>query len=155
MSRTSARLWLAAAVSLAPIGLVGHEATSLSPGTLITGGVLISPGYCNDAGYCTPGIYSSPAYYPGTSQLAPGVDRIRLCLLLAGLALLVCATQVRTLAILRVGQVGTAALVVATCLSASLHAVATLSCGLVALALVAPLVARRTGRVERASSTSR
>jgi hypothetical protein len=124
---TSARLWLAAVLCLAPMGLIWS--TSVTPGTTLFGDC----GY-SDGPYCTP-----DQYLPGSaSTTTVAQSPIRVFLVVAVLLLAVCAATPRTERTRRLARVATGALALAALLSASHGASRPLVCVLAALALAAP-----------------
>lgn len=129
MTSTSLRLWAAAFLCVLPLGFVWS-------GGVTSGYVLY--GDCNytDNYYCVPDQYVPGTAYHSLVSQAP----IRVFLVAAAAAFVICAARTRTAATLRVAHAGCASLVVAAALAAGQGAARVLICVVAALVLVAPRV---------------
>jgi hypothetical protein len=107
----------------------------VTPGFVLYGDCSYTDNY-----YCVP-----DQFVPGSTRLSfVSQAPIRVFLVAAALAFVVCAGQARTVATRAVARVGCAAVVGAIALAAGQGAVRVLACLLGALALVGPLVAVRS-----------
>lgn len=128
---TTLRLWVAAGLSVVPLGMLW----SFSPG-LQTAGTTIYGG-CDSDGFCTPDVYTPGIFLPGQTTTASQAP-IRVFLVGAFVALAYVAARTRTAATRRIARAGTVCLVVAALLAAGHHSPRALVCVLAALALSAP-----------------
>ena len=135
--RTPARLLFAAALCVLPLGFVWS-------GGVTSGYVLYGDcSYTSDY-YCVPDYYVPGTPYHSLVSQAP----IRVFLVLAAVAFVVCASHVRTEATRRLGRAGCASAAIAAALAAGNGSTRILLCLVAALALVVPLVGapRNSGR---------
>lgn len=126
---TPLRLWAAAVLCLVPMGFVwsGH----VTAGFYLFGDCSYTDDY-----YCVP-----DQYVPGSTKLSfVSQAPIRVFLVAAAVAFVICAARTRTLATRALARLGCVALTAGVALALAQGAVRVLACLLVALALVAPLV---------------
>ena len=135
---TAARLWLAALLSLVPLGLVW----SATAGFLTL--AYYNPGTCDYAEpgtYCTPESYTPGTYVPGTTlhgfSTAP-----RIFLVAAFVALLVCAVSTRTAGTLRLARTACGCLAAGAAFAIGYRSAGSAVALTAALALVLPVVRR-------------
>lgn len=132
---TSARLALAAALTVLPLGLVWSSTSGfLTTGIYLTGNC----GYV-DYVYCTPDSYIPGSYIPGGHVLGAQASA-RVFLVFAALVLGFAARRTRTEASKRLVRVATGALGIALALAVSQRAPLAIACLIGALVLVVPLV---------------
>lgn len=130
--RTPVRLWAAALLCLAPMGL----RWSASPGYLNTGYTIYGDCGYTDYDYCTPDYYVPGYYIPGKDVLV-SESPIRVFLVLAAIAFLVAALRTRTATTRNLARGGTVCLALAAVLCAANNATLVLVCMLAGLALTA------------------
>jgi hypothetical protein len=137
---TPVRLWAAAVLCFVPMGFVWSG--RVSGGYYLYGDCSYTDDY-----YCVP-----DQYVPGSTKLVfVSQAPVRVFLVAAAIAFVVCAARVRTPTTRALARLGCVALVAAAALAAGQGAVRVLACVLVALALVAPLVAARPGVLAKAT----
>jgi hypothetical protein len=130
------RLWAAAALCVAPLGLPWSVTAGFSgAGTTVYGS-------CDGSGYCTPDFYVPGYFVPGTHTLV-AQSPVRVFLVFAAVALVWVATRRRTARTLRVARLAIGAVLLAAVLAAANSVVVVLVCALGALGLVGPLVRPR------------
>jgi hypothetical protein len=135
VTKTSLRLWAAAFLCVLPLGFVWSGG--------VTAGYVIY-GDCNytDNYYCVPDQYLPGTAYHSLVSQAP----IRVFLVGAAVAFVICAARARTAATLHLARAGCVSLAVAAALAAAQGNARVLICVVAALALVVPgvLAKRRT-----------
>jgi hypothetical protein len=132
---TSARLWVAAALSFATLGLQWTvSAGYLSPGYIYFGDCGYSTGE-----YCTPDQFVMGSYTPGHVVIATHAS-VRIFLVFAAAVFALCATGHRTETTRRLARVAILALVAALALAVSARATIALMFLVLAVALTLPLV---------------
>jgi hypothetical protein len=128
---TPLRLWAAAFLCVLPLGFLWSG--EVTPGVVLFGDCSYTEGY-----YCVPDQYlPGSAKYSFVSQ-AP----IRVFLIAAAIAFVVCAARARTVSTRAVARLGCAAVAGAIVLAAGHGSVQVLACVLGAFVLVGPLVVR-------------
>jgi hypothetical protein len=126
---TPARLLFAAALCVLPLGFVWTG--GVTSGYVVFGDCSYSENY-----YCVPDYYVPGTPYHSLVSQAP----IRVFLVLAAVAFVVCASHVRTEATRRLARAGCVSAAIAAALAAGNGSTRILLCLVGALALVAPLV---------------
>lgn len=129
---TPARLVAAAALCVLPLGFVWS-------GGVTSGYVVFGDCSYSDSYYCAPDQYVPGTAYHSLVTQAP----IRVFLVLAAVAFLVCAGQTRTHATKQLARAGCVSAAVAAALAAGNGSSRILLCLLAALVLVGPLVLHR------------
>ena len=129
---TPARLLFAAALCVLPLGFVWSG--GVTSGYVVFGDCSYSENY-----YCVPDYYVPGTPYRSLVSEAP----IRVFLVLAAAAFVVCASHVRTEATKTVARVGCLSAAVAAALAAGNGSTRVLLCLIGALVLVVPLVSAR------------
>jgi hypothetical protein len=142
---TPARLLFAAALCVLPLGFVWSG--GVTSGYILYGDCSYTSDY-----YCVPDYYVAGTPYHSLVSEAP----IRVFLVFAAAAFVVCAGHVRTEATRRVARAGCVSAAIAAALAAGNGSTRILLCLVGALALVVPLVAARrseSGRFGNATPT--
>lgn len=130
--RTPARLLFAAALCVLPLGFVWSG--GVTAGYVLYGDCSYSEDY-----YCVPDYYVPGTPYHSLVSEAP----IRVFLVFAAVAFLVCAGHVRTEATRRLARAGCASAAIAAAMAAGNGSTRVLLCLVAALVLVVPLTGAR------------
>lgn len=129
MISTRGRLWAAAALCLLPLGFVWSG--GVTSGYVLFGNCSYSADY-----YCVPDQYVPGTAYHSLVSQAP----IRVFLVAAALGFVLCATRVRTPALLRVARCAWLSTAAAVLLAAGHGSARIVVCLVAALVLVGPAV---------------